>query len=241
MVLQGPPDAAVRPPGGLTACQSWTDSPDDKRVIAVRCYTAGGQLIQCCGHGLLAAAHVWQRRLGCSRLTLDMNGSRITSWRQDANTWLRFREMATEPCPVPDWIGRVFPGQPRPVAAATGGGEQGYLILQWPDNFDLHPLEPDGRRLSQETARALICTAAQPLRGECAIQLRYFAPQYGVPEDEATGSAMRVLAAYWSSRFVRLTARQCSPGGGQLFANWTPGYVDVGGRCVSLDTVAAHA
>jgi predicted PhzF superfamily epimerase YddE/YHI9 len=70
--------------------------------------------------------------------------------------------------------------------------------------------------------------------GADAIQLRYFAPQYGVPEDTATGSALRVLAEYWSPRFTRLTAEQCSPAGGLLLAQWTPDHIDVGGRCSML-------
>jgi predicted PhzF superfamily epimerase YddE/YHI9 len=240
MMLRRSPEEAVRATDEITACQSWTNTREDREVVAVRCYTPGGELIQCCGHGLLAAAHAWQRALDRDRLTLEMNGSRIPSWRQDAYTWLRFHTPTTAPCPVPGWVGRVFPAQRGPVAAATSGGERGYLILRWPDDFDLHGLLPRGHLLSGETARALICTAARPSQGEDAIQLRYFAPQYGVIEDGATGSAMRVLAAYWSSRFGRLTARQCSPAGGLLLASLAPGHVDVGGRCLDLDAGAAR-
>ena len=63
--------------------------------------------------------------------------------------------------------------------------------------------------------------------------MRYFAPQYGVEEDIATGSAMRVLAQYWSSRFKQLTVYQCSPQGGLLLSRHTATHVEVGGRCVS--------
>jgi predicted PhzF superfamily epimerase YddE/YHI9 len=241
MMLHAPPDEAVKSPGGFTVCQSWPHTRNDRQVIAVRCYTPAGDLIQCCGHGLLSAAYGWQRALHRNRLTLEMNGSRVTSWRDESRTWLRFGGVTTSPCPVPDWTGEVFPDQPQPLAAATSGGARGYLVLQWPDNTDLYQLQPSAENLSQRTGRALICTAAWPLEDEGAIRLRYFAPQYGVPEDAATGSAMRVLAAYWSPRFDRLIARQCSPGGGLLFANWTPDHVDVGGRCIDMETVAAHA
>lgn len=240
-MLPGPPGEGEHASGSTTLCQSWPDTHGDTQVISVRCYTAGGRLIQCCGHGLLAAAHGWHRLLDCHRVTLDMNGSRVPSWRQDGDTWLQFRRVTTKPCPVPGWIAQVFPDQRQPVVAVSSGGEQGYLVVQWPDNHDLHTVRPNVSRLSEATARALICTAAQPEEGEDTIQLRYFAPQYGVPEDDATGSAMRVLAGFWSSRFASLTARQCSSGGGLLFARWTPDHVEVGGRCVDLETVVTHA
>ncbi|NQX89152.1 MAG: PhzF family phenazine biosynthesis protein [Halioglobus sp.] len=226
--------------GSMTVCQSWRGT-DDAAAISVRCVSASGQTIHCCGHGLLAAAHAWQQHLGCERLTLEMHGSRILSWRRDTLTWLRFEAAETSACDVPSWTTRVFPNQQSPLCAARSGGEQGYLILQWPDGSDLFALRPRLDRFVQETGRALICTAAQPEWGPGAIQLRYHAPQYGVPEDGATGSAMRILGEYWSWRFDRLTARQCSPGGGWLFANWAAGCVDVGGRCVPLGTGAACA
>ena len=47
---------------------------------------------------------------------------------------------------------------------------------------------------------------------------RYFAPQYGSPEDAATGSAAVQLAAFWSPRLARerFTAVQLSPEGARL-------------------------
>ncbi len=228
-------------PDRYTACQSWSDVRDEEQVIAVRCYTSGGDLIQCCGHGLLATAHAWQRHLGRDSLTLLMNDSLVASWRRGAHTWLRFGSVRARPCTVPDWAEAVFPGHLQPVAAATCGDSRGYLVLQWPDDANLHDLQASVNAIAAYTGRALICTAAQPGLEEGLVQLRYFAPQYGVPEDDATGSAVRVLAAYWSSRFTRLTARQCSPRGGLLLANWSPRHIDVGGQCMAISRDAAHA
>ena len=118
-------------------------------------------------------------------------------------------------------------------AAALAGSAQGYLVLQWPDDFDLKQLRRPTSILSKQTERALICTAAHPGMGEGEIQLRYFAPQYGVEEDSATGSAMRVLADYWYPRFSQLTAYQCSAGGGLLLSRRTATHVEVGGYCAN--------
>lgn len=220
---------------GPTVCQSWPERQSGRPVISVRCFGPGGESIQCCGHGLLASAYAWQRQLGCEELTLSMHGSIVVSWRDKELTWLRFNAPSIKACPLPAWVREVFVGAAAdaPIAAATSGSEQGYLVLQWPDHFDLSVLQPPAKSLSELTDRALICTSAQPAGGEGAIQLRYFAPQYGVVEDDATGSAVRVLGEYWSSRYTQLTARQCSLAGGLLFSRRENNHVDVGGYCVS--------
>tara|TARA_R110002072_G_scaffold85210_6_gene192785 strand:- start:3252 stop:3968 length:717 start_codon:yes stop_codon:yes gene_type:complete len=230
MFLDGPPVDACSA-AAATRCWCWPVSHGSDTAIAVRCYSTAGQLIQCCGHGLLAAAHSWQRQLQRDDLCLLMNGSVVPSWREGDATWLRFAGIRSHTCAVPDWVPHVFRGVDLPTAAAVAGNEQGYLVLQWPDNFDLKGLTPPTVMVGEYTERALICTAARPQWGAGAIQLRYFAPQYGVFEDAATGSAMRVLAHYWASRFSRLVAHQASSAGGLLLSRYHPSHVDVGGCC----------
>jgi predicted PhzF superfamily epimerase YddE/YHI9 len=215
-----------------TQCQSWPIHTPSKTVIAVRCYY-NGRLIQCCGHGLLSAAYHWQQQLDRDELTLQMNNSTVQSWRDGQITWLSFNTLTTHSCEIPDWVEQVFPDQIKPLAAATAGGEQGYLVLQWPDGFSLAQLPLPRDCLVQHSQRALICTSAQPATGENAIELRYFAPQHGVSEDIATGSAIRILSHYWSGRFEQLIAKQCSPVGGLLLANFNDNLVEIGGRCVA--------
>jgi predicted PhzF superfamily epimerase YddE/YHI9 len=218
---------------GMAQCQSWPESCADEVVIATRCYSEDVQLIQCCGHGLLAAAHSWQRRLQRDALSLSMNGSLVASSREGDVTWLRFAHLQILEQDVPEWLEQVFIGTRQAQAAAVAGGARDYLVLQWPDGFDLGRLPCPTVALADWTERALICTSARPDWGEGVIQLRYFAPQYGVDEDAATGSAMRVLAQFWSSRFSQLVAYQSSPAGGMLLSRCTATHVEVGGRCVS--------
>jgi predicted PhzF superfamily epimerase YddE/YHI9 len=220
-----------------TQCQSWPIQHSSEHAIAARCYYKG-RLIQCCGHGLLSTAYYWQQQLDRNELTLLMNNSIVQSWRDDDLTWLSFNTLTTHCCELPEWIEQVFPGQTKPLAAATAGDEQGYLIVQWPDAFSLAELPLPFACLLELTQRALICTAAQPAAGEGAIELRYFAPQHGVSEDIATGSAIRILSHYWSPRFDSLAARQCSPVGGQLFAHFKDTQVEIGGRCVASNPPA---
>lgn len=239
MLANAPGDSA-QSGTGLTVCQSWPASHSNVPVIAVSCYTADGRAIQCCGHGLLAAAYSWQQRLQCSEVPLLTNNSLVPSWSEQQTIWLRFERLPTSVCTIPDWVMQVFSGQSQPIAAAVCGNEQGYLVLQWPDEFDLYRISQPADCLSGWTQRALICTSAHPSLADDAIQLRYFAPQYGVREDVATGSALRVLADYWSRRFAKLTARQCSPAGGLLLARYSPDHIEVGGRCTIMEVTTLN-
>lgn len=237
LMMSQAPDSPPHPMDRMTVCQSWLANHEAKPVVAVRCYSPTGQAIQCCGHGLLAAAYRWQTYLQTTEVSLQMNNSQVRSWHEDDTIWLSFNRIPTSTCPVPSWVADVFPAQNPPIAAATCGDEQRYLVLQWPDNYNLKQLAQPLDCLSRYSQRALICTSSQPSVGIDAIQLRYFAPQYGVPEDTATGSAMRVLASYWSPRFNSLTAQQCSLVGGFLQARLTTDYTHVGGRCRTGDSI----
>ena len=239
-MLDSKPTQALPSWSDVTTCVSWPHTSEFPAAIVLRCYSPGGQLIQCCGHGLMAAAHAWMTRLGQDALTLFMQGSRVESWQSRGETWLRFSALEMQSCEVPAWVRDVLSIPSNPVSAAYSGGSSEYMVLQWPDGFDLRSLTPPDETLANYTQRALICTAARPEVADRAIELRYFAPQYGVREDAATGSAMRVLAAYWSSRFDRLLGHQCSSSGGRLLSRWAPNYVEVGGVCVVTEAVTLN-
>ena len=161
-----------------------------------------------------------------------MNGSEVACHLDAGKIWLGFQPLETAACAVPDWCKSYF--EIEPVAAATAGADNAYLVLEWPAGFNLASLSGPGASLGRYTQRALIVTCAT---GHAAatynesIQYRYFAPQHGVPEDTATGSAMRVLARYWQQRDLgqMLTAYQCSEVGGLLFSRIADAKVWVGG------------
>ena len=66
---------------------------------------------------------------------------------------------------------------------------------------------------------------------DCDFVSRVFAPNAGIDEDPVTGSAHCVLIPYWSERLgkKRLTARQLSKRGGQLWCEDAGGRVKIGG------------
>ncbi|MDG2154644.1 MAG: PhzF family phenazine biosynthesis protein [Gammaproteobacteria bacterium] len=193
---------------------------DGKHFVA-ESFNPDGKRIQFCGLGALAAAHVvfdqfaaetedetvlefsnaeqnWQARLASTDSANDV--CEIT---------LTYSKPSPVECAVPEFTEAILGVEP--MAAATVGGDSSYLVLELADSSALKALQPDFGALIAATQRALIVTAkskdadgfSDAVGRSCAIVFRYFAPQYGSPEDTATGSAAVQLAAYWSSRLQR--------------------------------------
>lgn len=221
----------------VTQCVSWQDSG----CAHVRCWTATGAEIQLCGHGLLCCASVWQS-VGREQVALTMNGVEVRFETRDGLGWLAFPRIPVEDCAIPDWANGLLGAAP--AQAAVAGPGNGYLVLELPEDCDLAALGAPGQALVNLSERSVIVTsrvsAAAALYGE-TIQFRYFAPQHGVPEDTATGSAMRVLATYWQGRGKGniQKALQRSPGGGWLQSRIEGQYTWVGGRVIADVTEGA--
>ena len=69
----------------------------------------------------------------------------------------------------------------------------------------------------------------------CDFVSRYFAPAAGIPEDPVTGSTHCMLIPYWAKRLQKqkLTARQISKRGGELFCEDRGERVGIGGESVT--------
>lgn len=213
-------------PDGLTQCLSWPGADDAPEV---RCLTPAGQAISLCGHGLIGCGTTWTQ-LGRPASAMLMNHCDVRFSRDGDLSWVGFEPMDCEECAVPEWVAGQFASAPE--SAATAGGEAGYLILRWADDADLRSLPVPGAELKKVSARAVIATCADTEHAGLDIRQRYFAPQHGVAEDSATGSAMRVLASFWQrhASMDQLRAWQCSPVGGHLFSRMEAGLTWVGGR-----------
>ena len=226
-------------PSTVTRCVTW---PEGERRAGVRCYTADGDLIQCCGHGLLCSAWHWLAHWQGEGVLSACDGE-VPCYRDDNTTWVGLPGLALAPCPVPDWLPRMIngPAGHAAVRCANAGPQDGYLVIELAAGTDLTNLTPPDAILADYTRRALIVTcrvdAEHALCGE-HIRFRYFAPQYGVPEDSATGSAMRILARYWETLGNELTALQDSPAGGYLRSRLDGERVWVGGTVTTASNGA---
>lgn len=186
----------------------------------MQCWTASGEAIKLCGHGLLSCAATWQAQWGGPGV-LNMNGLDVPFHQTRDIYWLGLPSAKPTAADVPGWTDHFFTA--RPESAAIEGDDSDYLILAWPDDFPLESLTVPDDSLIQHTGRSVIATCRVTENNrhwQEQVRYRYFAPQHGVREDPATGSAMRVLAAYWRTRGLSdsLKAHQCSSRGGVLYS-----------------------
>ncbi|WP_223669154.1 PhzF family phenazine biosynthesis protein [Kangiella shandongensis] len=185
--------------------------------------------IQLCGHGLLASAwvlaekgfKVFQFRTIHTQVMAKVEG--------DGSVWLEFHELKAEPAKIPSWADDCLSSQP--LTAYKAGASDGYWIMEWPEDFQLSKLQVDGGALKRSTNRALIATQKSTNR-DYDYCFRYFAPQHGVTEDKATGSAHRVLISYWYHKLgqSKVTARQLSKEGAELNGKFVHGAVWISGN-----------
>ncbi len=189
----------------------------DGRYVA-ESYSPDGRRIRFCGHGALAAAWFVFEEAEPNATVLEFSGEQ-QSWRarraQDSagNTVLVYDRPTAADCSVPPFAAACL--GLRAQAAAEAGGETDYLILELADPNQVRGLKPDLAAIEAHTRRALIATARDNGSDGPGCVYRYFAPQYGTPEDAATGSAAVQLAAYWAPRLQRdrFRALQLSPQG----------------------------
>jgi len=220
-------------PAEVIQCVSWSAG---EGAAHVRCWAPTGDEIELCGHGLLCCANAWLSA-GSSRESLEMNDITVRFESQQGVSWLAFPSIGVESAAVPDWARALLGAAPE--QAATAGSDNGYLIVEMAADCDLAALPAPGDALIEQSTRSLIVTRRvtgdDSLQGE-TIQFRYFAPQFGVPEDTATGSAMRVLANYWRHRGKgnEQKALQRSAGGGWLESRIEGEHTWIGGHVTDV-------
>jgi len=99
-----------------------------------------------------------------------------------------------------------------------------YLLLELKEGTSREQLEsikPDLRACLEKAGRQdinMVMITAKCSSGTCDFVSRCFAPWGGIDEDPATGSAHAVMGPWWAKKLGKdvLTARQCSPRGGEL-------------------------
>ena len=208
-------------------------------------FSPHGAPIQFCGHGALAAAWVVlnQHEPNAESVAFS-SGQRSWSARRsnlpDADVTLTYVRPQPIEIAVPNFAHDCIGSYP--VAAAEVGAITDYLILELPATREVQNLQPNFEAIAAATERALIVTARATAQDEDDFQaahnempgcvFRYFAPQYGDPEDAATGSAAVQLAAYWAPRLnaEHFTAHQLSLQGGWMQLSCSGEIVELAGR-----------
>ena len=107
-------------------------------------------------------------------------------------------------------------------------GKTDYLLI-YNSQAEIEALEPNFHLLEQCNCRGVIVSAPGD---EVDFVSRFFAPKCGIPEDSVTGSAHTTMAPYWSKVLgkTKMTARQLSKRGGQLWIEYLGERVKITGK-----------
>ena len=185
-----------------------------------------GKPINYCGSGLLAAAHALQQQSLNS--PIFANGRRLLFTHRNKQWGYKTARCTFLPGQRHHFWQRLIGA---PVHALFYiGQQQGYALAILRSIKQIKTAKPNLRILARCSRRALIISA--PAQGKTHYVMRYFAPQYGVDEDAATGSANGFLMQYWARQLgkKRLVGQQLSRQGGLFYGSYQPPFVTLFGN-----------
>ena len=183
--------------------------------------------VDLCGHATLASAYVYfhfmdpQRR----KVAFDTRSGRLGVSRVEDHLALDLPARPATRCEIPPALARALGKKPKELWAS----ERDYMAV-YAKEQDVRALAPHMDRLAKLDRGGVIVTAPGK---QAHFVSRFFAPQFGIPEDPVTGSSHCTLVPYWSERLQlsRLLAHQVSARGGELLCMARGDRVGIAGRC----------
>jgi len=163
--------------------------------------------INLCGHGSLGAGAFLITEYQLNTVDLHSQYGIVTVQKRRENYSMTLPAWKGEPCIIPNALNDSFT-QVDDVFSTRD------LVIVLPDEQSVANFVPNQQKIRQiRKHHALIVTASS---GDSDYVLRYFAPNIGIDEDLATGSAQCSLAPYWFDKLgvEALNVRQLSKAGG---------------------------
>lgn len=176
-----------------------------KRHCNIRWFNQTSE-IKRCGHGTLAAANFLIKHFGyCPEVLTSMSNERFTIRVKKQRTQLLLKSIEPKKSELAAGeLKSVFSSAIK--AAYSTGDKNGYTVVLFNKEFneefskdvekdDLKSLHVDFNALSKFHKNAVIALSIKNTdKNNAVAHFRYFAPQFGVNEDSATGSAVSVIA-----------------------------------------------
>ena len=186
--------------------------------------------VRFCGHATLASAHVLFHQLGYPHEEIAFHTRELGVFRvrRDGDRYrMNFPADDLQRVTPP---ARLIDGLRTGVLECWRGRDDYFAVLA--SEALVRSCTPDFGILQKVEARGVIVTAP----GESVdFVSRGFFPQTGVDEDPVTGSANTSLTSLWSRKLdrPRLTARQLSRRGGQLWCEDLGQRIEISGQAVT--------
>ena len=193
----------------------------DSTHFDVECFN-DDKAIQCCGHGMIAAAKVVFENSKIVNIILNQNVSVVNKGDEIE---LTLPLLPSNGCDMPSWANKAITfdgGYLLPNQVAISDNLDGYLLLEFNPNLSLDVFSGlllDLNMVCDSTNRAVVIIQFDEKKRH--LYTRYFAPQYGVTEDSATGSVMRFVSDYIMQSYdiTEYQVSQCSKEGGFMRIN----------------------
>jgi PhzF family phenazine biosynthesis protein len=183
--------------------------------------------VDLCGHATLASAYVLFNILGHKkdRIEFDSKSGILVVTKDKEWLVMDFPAQPPVPCDMPAEIEKAFDTAPIECLKS-----EDYIVV-FESEMDVESAEPDFEQLKKLDLRGVTITAKSSRYDFVA---RFFAPQYGIPEDPVTGSAYTQLAPYWASRLgsKKFRVKQLSARGGELACEMVDDRVYISGKAV---------
>jgi predicted PhzF superfamily epimerase YddE/YHI9 len=187
--------------------------------------------IDLCGHATLASAFIlfteykWREE----RVEFESKSGPLSVARNGSILELDFPARPGKPAVAPNNLIESIGKKPSQVLKARD------WMLVYESAEDVLAIKPDFRRMD---GSAVITAPGS----DVDFISRFFAPGFGVDEDPVTGSSHCTLIPYWAERLgkSKLTARQLSARGGELFCELRADRVGIGGHAVLYSSGQLH-
>ncbi|MGZ3848200.1 MAG: PhzF family phenazine biosynthesis protein [Flavisolibacter sp.] len=185
--------------------------------------------IDLCGHATLASAYVIKNflepQVAQIRFSTEKAGVLVASAKNGVYT-LDFPSRPPVSCEIPETL---LPSLGVGTVVEVLWSRDYFVVL--PDEVAVRNVSPDFSLMKELDTIGVIVTA----KGQSAdVVSRCFYPGAGIPEDPVTGSAHCNIVPYWAEKLAKtkLSCKQLSARGGDLFCELEGDRVLMSGRCV---------
>lgn len=174
--------------------------------------------VNLCGHATLAAAWVLYDTRQIHQVKFHTRSGVLNSLVENGQVLLDFPKQPLHQVPLdPRAASALFPsGVPAGVIQSYWQAGEDWLV-ELDSAQRVIALAPQLDLIAQLGGRGLIATAKGDPNGKTGPEAidfvsRFFAPQFGVPEDPVTGSAHCALAPFWGKKLgkIKMRGKQCS-------------------------------
>jgi PhzF family phenazine biosynthesis protein len=231
-------------PAGVCPLNHWIDNDSMQRIAAennlsetafivpkenryeLRWFTPTVE-VDLCGHATLATSYVLFEHLGYEgdAITFETKSGEITVWKHEDFMIMDFPSRPAEQADISEHLVAGLGCDVKRVFKARD-----YMVVL-ENEKEVRDLRPVFSELAKLDCEGVIVTAPGD---EVDFVSRFFAPRMGIPEDPVTGAAHSTLTPYWAERLGknRLTARQVSERGGDLWCKLADDRVEIAGHAV---------